>query len=313
MSDFSKRRILIIDDDPVIRRIIAKSLTDNGYKTTTASNGAEGLALARAEPPDLILIDVMMPEMDGYQVCDQLRQDPRTIQIPIIMLTALDQTESVVKGLRAGADDYMTKPFEIEELVTRVLVHLRRTDRDVSVNPLTGLPGNPSIEQIITERITKRVPMAVMYIDLTNFKPYNDEYGWLKGDQVIKMLAQYVLSAMHEHGNKTDFLGHVGGDDFILVSTPDRAEKIAKEVIARFDSAITGYYAAEDRARGYIHVLDRRGKPFRAPIVTVAIAIVTNKHRPFAHLGQIATAAAEVKKYVKSLPGSRFAFDRRQK
>lgn len=313
MSDLAKRRILVIDDDPVIRRVVCKSLADAGYEARSAATGSEGLMLAHANPPDLVLVDVMMPEMDGYQVCAQLRRDPLTVHLPVIMLTALDQTESVIKGLRAGADDYLTKPFDITELITRIEAHLRRSERDINVNPLTGLAGNPVIEQVISERLASRVPLAVMYIDLTNFKPYNDEYGWLKGDQVIGMLAHHILGALRDAGNKTDFVGHVGGDDFIVVTTPDRAEKLAKEVIARFDAAIPHYYTEHDRERGYIHVLDRRGKPYRAPLVTVAVAIVTNKTRPFTHLGQIAAAAAEVKKYVKSLPGSRYAFDRRQK
>ena len=313
MSELAKHHVLVIEDDAVIRRIVTKSLTDAGYRVTTASTGTEGLARARNEMPNLILVDIMMPEMDGYQVCDQLRQDPQTMNVPIIMLTALDETESVVKGLRTGADDYMTKPFEIIELLSRIEAHLRRTERDVNVNPLTALPGNPQIERAIIERITKHSPMAVMYIDLTNFKPYNDEYGWLKGDLVIKMLAQHIIAVVKESGGKSDFVGHVGGDDFIVVSVPDRAGKIATEIIARFDASIPRFYHEEDRARGYIQALDRQGKPFHAPTITVSIAIVTNRYRHLEHLGQVAAVAAEVKKYVKSLSGSRYAFDRRRK
>lgn len=235
------------------------------------------------------------------------------MNLPIIMLTALDETESVVKGLRTGADDYMIKPFEIEELLARVEIHLRRSERDINVNPLTNLPGNPQIERVIIDRIAQRVPMAVMYIDLTNFKPYNDEYGWLKGDLVIKMLAQHIITVLREWGSKSDFVGHIGGDDFIVVSVPERAEKIGAEITSRFDASIRRFYREEDRARGYIQTLDRQGKPFRAPLVTVSIAIVTNKYRPFEHLGQVAAMAADVKKYVKSLPGSHYAFDRRRK
>lgn len=313
MSELINRHVLVIDDDPVIRRVLTKSLADAGYRISSAANGVEGLELACKEIPNLILVDVMMPEMDGYQLCHHLRQNPQTMNLPIIMLTALDETESVVRGLRTGADDYMVKPFEIAELLARVEIHLRRSERDINVNPLTTLPGNPQIERVIIDRITQRAPMAVMYIDLSHFKPYNDEYGWLKGDLVIKMLAQDITRAVQERGNASDFVGHIGGDDFIAVSTPDCAEKIAAEIIARFDSSIPRFYHDQDRARGYIQTLDRQGKPFRAPIVAVSIAIVTNKHRVFEHLGQVAAMAADVKKYVKSLPGSHYAFDRRRK
>jgi diguanylate cyclase (GGDEF)-like protein len=178
---------------------------------------------------------------------------------------------------------------------------------------LTGLPGNPQIEQAINQRIAEHQPLAILYIDLTNFKVYNDEFGWLQGDRVIKMLADHIVTSVSECGNPNDFIGHVGGDDFIVVSTPKRAESIAQQVIARFDRSLAQFYPPEIYARGYVEAVDRRGKAFRAPIVSVAVAIVTNQRRKFEHIGQISASAAEVKKYVKSIPGSQYAFDRRLK
>ena len=312
MTDL-KRTILVVDDDPLVRRIITKSLIAEGYEAMAASSGAEGLELARAHPPDLILLDLMMPGLDGYAVCDQLRQSYQTANVPVIMLTALDQTEAKVRGLKTGADDYITKPFDLEELQTRIGAHLRRSERDLGVNPLTLLPGNTQIEQHLQKRLVNNEPLAVLYIDLTNFKSYNDEYGWLKGDGVIKLLAQQIATAVHLAGGHDDFIGHVGGDDFIVISTPNKAELLAQQVITGFDAAIPQYYAEDARARGYIQVLDRRDKPFRAPLVCVAIAIVTNEQTQLEHSGQIAARAAELKQYVKSLAGSHYAFDRRRK
>ncbi len=312
VADEPKRRIILIDDDPLIRQLVVRALADE-YEMVEAASGLEGIAEALIHPPDLILLDVMMPGMDGYDVCNHLRQNSATAMVPIIMLTALDQIDSKVLGLRTGADDYITKPFDLRELRTRVEIHLRRSLRDLSASPLTGLPGNPLIEQVIATRINNHEPLAVLYIDLTNFKAYNDEYGWLKGDQVIKRLASIVVDVVTTSGAKTDFIGHVGGDDFIVVSVPDRATAIAEAVIQRFDAAIPEYYSAETRARGYSIVTDRRGKPFRAPIASVAIAIITNEQRVLEHPLQVATLAAEVKKRVKSQRGSHFAFDRRHK
>jgi len=309
----SKRKILLVDDDPLILRIVTQSLTASGYQVEAAASGVMAIALVQQNPPDLILLDVMMPEMDGYEVCQRLRQVRQGVSVPIIMLTAMDETESVIKGLRSGADDYVTKPFEIDELVMRVEAHLRRTERDVAANPLTTLPGNPTIEQALEQRIEQGKPLAVMYIDLTNFKTYNDEYGWLKGDQVIKMLAQRIIHAARLYGKPNDFVGHIGGDDFIAISIPDCAESIARFIIDEFDSAIPSYYSEDARERGYIQAVDRRGKTFRAPIMTVSIGIVTNSEQPFRNVAQVAARAAEVKKYVKSLAGSHFAFDRRHK
>ncbi len=312
-TGLGKRRILLIDDDPLIRQLVARTLTDEQFEVIEATSGLEGIASATANPPDLILLDVMMPGMDGYEVCNRLRQQSATINVPIIFLTALDQMDSKVLGLRTGADDYITKPFDMRELKTRVEVHLRRSARDLSASPLTGLPGNPLIEQIIAARLQAHEQFAVLYIDLTNFKAYNDEYGWLKGDRVIKMLADLIVAIVGSIGTQADFVGHVGGDDFILVTVPDRAGAIAQQIIDRFDAAVPEFYSPEVRERGYSIVRDRRGRIFHAPIASVSIAIVTNVHRELLNPLQVADIAAEVKELVKSHPGSHYAFDRRIK
>jgi PleD family two-component response regulator len=313
MPNPENRSILLIDDDPLIRRIVTRTLTAKGYHVAEASSGAEGLALALKNPPDLILLDVMMPGLDGFEVCAVLRQNSLTANTPVLMLTALDQTDSKVRGLQAGADDYITKPFNLDELQMRIEAHLRRSERDLGANPLTILPGNIAIEHTLRQRLATAQPLAVLYIDLTNFKEYNDEYGWLKGDEIIKMLARQIIDATRKQGNSDDFIGHIGGDDFVVMSAPPRAEPIAQMIIPRFDVEILLFYPEEARARGYIETVDRRGNPFHAPIVSVAIAIVTNEPAQFHHPGQVAARSAELKKYVKSLPGSQYAFDRRRK
>ncbi len=309
----NRRRILVIDDDPLMRHIIMTALAKDNYQVAEAESGSEGLAQAKAARPDLILLDVMMPDLDGYEVCHRLRSNAMTVNVPIIMLTALGEIGEKVRGMQMGADDYITKPFDPRELRSRVEAHLRRSLRDLSASPLTNLPGNPIIEQVIRVRLVTREPLAVLYIDLTNFKSYNDVYGWLQGDQLIRMLAAHVLEVVLALGGKDDFIGHVGGDDFVVVSTPDRAERVAQEIIVRFDASIPQCYNEKDRARGYVLVEDRRGNEYQAPLVTVAIAIISNERRLLEHASQVADVAAELKRFIKSQPGSRYAFDRRRK
>ncbi len=309
----TKHRILVVDDDSLLRHIVRSTLAQDNYIIDEASSGNEGISRAKTTRPDLILLDVMMPDLDGYEVCHMLRSYPTTMSIPIIMLTALGEIGEKVRGMQMGADDYITKPFDPRELRSRIEAHIRRSERDLSASPLTNLPGNPIIEHVIRSRLAARDPLAVMYIDLSNFKSFNDVYGWLKGDQIIRLLAQQLLDVVMSLGGKDDFVGHVGGDDFIVVSKPRNAECIAQEVIRRFDAAIPEYYAESDRARGYVEVFDRQGKAIHAPIVGVSIGIVTNDWRPLEHPSQVADIAAELKRYVKSLPGSQYAFDRRRK
>jgi len=311
MSDL-KQRILVVDDDRLIRHVICHAL-ESDYEVIQAVSGDDGLAQAQQHPPDLILLDVMMPGIDGYEVCQRLRAYSATLNTPVIMLTALDQVDAKVRGLGVGADDYLTKPFNLDELKSRVQAHLRRSQRDLSASPLTYLPGNPVIEQMMMARIANHAPLAVLYVDLNHFKSYNDEYGWLKGDIVIKLLAKVIQNAVIVKGGADDFIGHVGGDDFVVLSTPKYAGAIAQEIITLFDSVIPNYYDAEVRARGYLEAKDRAGRLLRFPMTSVAIAIVTNEKRKVEHPAQIATLAAQVKRIVKSHAGSHYAFDRRSK
>ncbi len=305
-------RILFIDDDPQIRRIVHLILGEDGHELFEASSGAEGVMLAIRQRPDLILLDVMMPEMDGYEVCRRLRENPRTANIPVIMVTALGNMGEKIRGLETGADDYITKPFDAGELRSRVQAHLRRSVRDLNASPLTSLPGSPAIEQVIRDRLENHEPMAVLYFDLSDFKAYNDEYGWLKGDKVIKMLAEEIEQTVAAEGDGKSFIGHVGGDDFIAVTLPERAEPIAQEIIKRFDVEILEHYSEAAREKGYIEGKDRKGESVRFPIMSLGIAIVSSAYRELYHPSQIAAVAAEVKKYVKTLPGSHYAFDRRR-
>jgi PleD family two-component response regulator len=306
------RVILVIDDDRLVRHVICHTL-ENDFNVMEAASGMEGIAIAQTTKPDLILLDVMMPGIDGFESCQRLRAQTVTANVPVIMLTALDQVDAKIRGLQAGADDYLTKPFNLDELKVRVQAHLRRSSRDLSASPLTFLPGNPAIERELTERIARREPFSVLYIDLNNFKSYNDEYGWLNGDTVIKLLAKAIQTSVASNGTADDFIGHIGGDDFIVVSVPSRSAAISQEIITLFDGAIPSYYDPAARQRGYIETVDRRGKRVRMPFTSVAIAIVTNERHKLNHPAQIAAFAAEVKKIVKAHTGSHYAFDRRSK
>jgi diguanylate cyclase (GGDEF)-like protein len=311
MNTTKPHKILFIDDDPLIRQVVRMVFAHDNYVIIEAESGAEGIEKAQADPPDLILLDVMMPAMDGYQVLKRLRENLKTANVPIVMLTALGNMGEKIRGLETGADDYIIKPFDPRELRSRVEAHLRRSVRDLATNPLTHLPGNPAIEQIMRTRIPSGEPLAVLYFDLSDFKAYNDEYGWIKGDSVIQMLAKEITEVVSATGDRNDFVGHIGGDDFVVITAPQRAENIAQKVIERFDAEIPQCYDEQVRERGYIEVLNRKGERSLVPMMCLGIAIVSTDRREFHHPTQVAEVAAEVKKYVKSLRGSHYAFDRR--
>ena len=306
-------KVLVVDDDPNIRELIVETLGEERFRPIVARDGKEALDLCSRERPDIIILDLMMPELDGFELCSRLRGEVLTSHIPIIMLTAKGLLEDKIKGMETGADDYVTKPFDPLELEARINMHLRRSIRDGEASPLTGLPGNRSIEENIEDRIRRGAKFAVCYLDLDDFKAYNDRYGFIAGSEVIKMTAQTILEAIQKYGTEDDFVGHIGGDDFIVITEMERAPLICQEVIKLFDSRIPSHYEPEDRERGYIVSTDRQGNINHFPIMSISIAVVHNTYREIDHPGKVAQIAAEIKKYVKNMPGSNFMFDRRRR
>ncbi|MEW6280599.1 MAG: response regulator [Candidatus Eremiobacterota bacterium] len=306
-------KILVVDDDPNLLRMVQTllSYTSRGYEVFTAGSGQEALEVARREVPDLILLDLMMPEMDGIEVCRRLRQHRLTYLIPVVMLTASGQGHRL-DALRTGVDDYLAKPFDPAELEARIEGLVLRFRQTRASNPLTGLPGNFSIEQEITRRILRDEKMAVCYVDVDNFKAYNDKYGFEKGDECLQCLARILVAAAEEVGQPDDFVGHIGGDDFIYITSPDHIDRLLKHVIERFDSRIPGYYDDEDRKRGYIEVTNRQGQTQRFPMMTLSIGVATNVRRRFTSALQVSEIAAETKSAAKSSKDkSNYVVDRR--
>jgi len=304
--------VLIADDDPDLRDILRSILEPEGFRVVEAGDGQKAMELVQSVHPDLLILDFVMPRLDGPQVCATLRKDLLLRHVPIIMLTGRGEVQDKIHGIDAGADDYLVKPFEPQELLARVRMILRRMAQELEANPLTRLPGNVSIQREIEERIAAQQSLAVCYADLNRFKAFNDHYGFERGDQAIKLTARVLLEAMRRSGNAGDFLGHIGGDDFVIITTPERAEAVCQTVIDAFDREAPALYDEADRARGFFLHTDRQGQPIEVRSLSIAIGIVTNVDRPLTHLGQIAAIGAELKAYAKSFEKSVFVKERRK-
>ena len=231
-------RILVVDDDPDILQFVRLNLELDGFEVDLAGGGREALELAAAAPPDLMLLDVMMPEIDGLTVLRRLRSDPGTSSIPVIILTARSLAEDRVKGLDLGADDYITKPFDLEELIARVRTVLRRSQQMRDLSPLTGLPGNFRITAKLEECIDRQLDIALIHADLDNFKAFNDHYGFMRGDSVIKFTAKVLIDAAEKLDDPIGFVGHIGGDDFVAIVHTDNLKPFCDEVAVRFDDGV---------------------------------------------------------------------------
>jgi diguanylate cyclase (GGDEF)-like protein len=303
-------RILVADDDKDIARFVELNLTLEGFDVELVHDGAEALRRATEDPPDLIVLDVMMPVIDGVEVVRRLRAQAATAAVPVVMLTAKSLSADKVVGLTAGADDYIVKPFDTLELVARVRTTLRRTADNRAVSPLTGLPGNHRIDIEIGARAATGDPYAVCHVDLDEFKGFNDAYGFLRGDDLLLVLSGCLQQVAVEAGEPPVFVGHVGGDDFVVVCTPDQAEPMCATLVKVFDAAVPGAYDPEDVERGYLEVTDRRGEMRKHPLVSVSIGVAIYSGGDRDHRAVVA-AASEMKGVAKTQAGSVVAVDRR--
>src|SRR6266566_9510482 len=301
-------RVLVVEDDEATRGALRALLDDAGYVCDEASDGERAVAAMRDAPFDLVVLDLGLPGMSGADVHRQLRRDPRTRFLPIVFLTAHSDRQVKLAELEAGAEDFITKPYDAEELLARVGAAVRRWSGLRAINPLSGLPGNQTITEEIDSRLARGEHFALLYVDIDRFKEFNDHYGFTRGDRVITMLAEVLTCVAGEQL----FVGHIGGDDFVLLTRADEAEALAEGITRTFDERIRALYDPADRQRGWIEAHDRRGRLQHIQVATVSIGIVNVPPGRFKGATAAARAAAEVKEVAKRRPGSAWVVDRRK-
>jgi len=302
--------VLIVDDDPATCRMLMERLAEDGIASESAHDGVTALRRAIALRPQLIILDLALPELSGDQVFERLQADHRTRYTPVVFLTGSSRRDDKVRHLRAGADDYVTKPFDLEELAARVQTALRRSRTLGGLNPLSGLPGNTAIYEEITARLRSGERFACLYVDIDNFKSFNDRYGFTRGDTLITELAEAIFGSVAASGEDA-FLGHIGGDDFVILCSVDQSEALADEIVARFGVRSRQLHDAGDIAAGGYEAPDRRGLRSRWPFASVSVGIARSDARAFPTAAALAQAAAEMKTVAKRQSGQRVALDRR--
>jgi diguanylate cyclase (GGDEF)-like protein len=307
-------RILIVDDEPHIRRILRYLLEQQGYAVDEASNGRQAIDMIHGGgcTPDLVLLDLMMPHMDGFEVCERLRQHPSTAQLPVIMVTAKGEVTDRIRGLQGGANDYLTKPYDNKELLARVhnLLRWSRSQRDA--NPLTGLPGNQAIEAALQECIADQRAFAFMYVDIDHFKAFNDCYGYQRGDELIRFTADLLRRCTEELGKADDFVGHIGGDDFCVITTVEHGEQMGECIALRFEQESVQFVDEEHLRAGHIPIKSRQSDSEYSELPSITVALVLDEGGEFEHWARVSDAAAELKSYGKSLAGNSVVRERRR-
>lgn len=293
-------KILIIDDDEQIASYVRLSFALAGYQVEWCKDGRQGVAKVREILPDAVILDLKLPGINGFRICEQLRLEPHTRAIPIIVVSgSWKDAQDRIRSIEVGADDFLTKPFDAQELMARIKRMLTRKKIDMGHNPLTGLPGNLAIEEEARRRLVNKANLAFAYIDLDNFKAYNDVYGVKQGDKVIRLLADLLVQSVKRFGNQDDFIGHVGGDDFVCMSTPDKAQAVFEWIAKRFDERITAYYSDADLKAGCITAKDRQGHVKTFHFVSASIVFLTDKNIETNQYPLLIQALTEMKGYVK--------------
>ena len=302
--------VYIIDDDESSIVIFKELFRDDpDYKFISVKT--EDIDIALKNIPSLIVINEDAIDRDVIQLCRKIRKDEDNTITPVIVVSSNGSRNHRMRILNESVEYFIKKPVDEGYLYYTVknLNRLLTTNRRVS--PLTGLPGNVQIHSELKKRLTKKEEFSVLYLDLDNFKAYNDVYGFLKGDKIIQYTANTILEEIHTEGG-TGFVGHVGGDDFIAIVPYIEVEELCQRIIARFDKQIKGFFTEEDARKGYIEIANRRGIIEKFPLTSISIAVVVADKNRFENILEIGDIAAQVKHAVKSVMGSSYTIDRRK-
>jgi PleD family two-component response regulator len=290
-----KARLLVVEDDIDIGNMLKIYFSGMDFEVDVAVRGSDALEKTKHQLPHLIVLDIMLPDIDGYEVCRNLRTSMRTSHIPVIFLTQKDERSDKLQGLELGADDYITKPFDIEELKLRVQGAIRRSERESLTDPRSGLPAGRLIEDQL-RRIIRQKGWALLDARVNNFEPFKDVYGFVAGDDVLRFTAMLIGEVVDEFGTTSDFIGHAGGDNFIIITNEAKAEVIKAKLKERFDSEVQTHYNFMDRQQGFMQAPALDGTTTKVPFMTMSVGVVSPSMQSFADIREITELAADARR-----------------
>ncbi|ODA43845.1 GGDEF domain protein [Thermodesulfovibrio sp. N1] len=304
------KKIIAISKNEKIKQLISNTLEYNNYEISYYSDFKKALEIICQEIPNLILIDTINAQVSEIFLINNLKYDPIFISMIIIFIVADDFTCDNWKNNLI--DDYIRIGSLVKELKMRVELSFERVERMIATNPLTRHTGNLVIQKEIQSRLDRGEIFALAYADLDNFKPFNDKYGFSRGDEIIKMLGRIIMNIVRTEQPHGNFIGHIGGDDFVYIMKPELIESTTIRIIEIFNNLVRNFYDIEDLKKGYIESVNRQGEKQIFPIMTLSVGITSNKYRKFNHFSEMAEAASEMKSVAKKNQYSKYAIDRRK-
>ncbi len=297
----SNGRILVVEDDPDISKMLKIYFSSQGYDVLAELRGRPAIDTCAQKMPNVVILDINLPDIDGYTVCRELRGSLRTKHIPIIFLTQKDERSDKIKGLELGADDYITKPFDIEELKLRVQGAIRRATYENLTNPTTSLPSGKLIEEHL-KSIKSREDWTLLYIGIKDMDAFKEIQGIVALDDVLRFLATIITEAVEKHGTLNDFIGHAGSNDFLLVTRPDLAPVLCREITRRFAEEVQVFYPFTARQEGKVVYTDGHGSVKEAPFMSLSVAALSGSEGPFADIREITEVAADIRRRKPGCP-----------
>ena len=294
----SEGRILVVEDDFDISNMLQLYFKSQGYEVFVAPRGGVALDLTRQKLPNVIVLDIMLPDIDGYEVCRRLRTNLRTSHIHIIFLTQKDERSDKIHGLELGADDYITKPFDVEELRLRVRNTIKSAEIASLTSPSTGLASGRLIEQQIRE-LMRHEDWGILYIGIKGLDEFNEAYGFVAGEEVLRFTGMLLGDVIDELGTPDDFIGHIGGDDFLIITHKELINSLQTEVVSRFNANVGTHYDFMTRMQGYLVLKDEEGEDVQSPLMSLQMGGLTVDDGPFTDIREITEAAAEARRRKK--------------
>ncbi|MCB9421425.1 MAG: response regulator [Ardenticatenaceae bacterium] len=251
-DEIKEKKIFIVEDDVDLSEMLTAYFRVQGYTVDSAIRGEEAVAAIKDNPPDIAVLDIRLPDIDGYEVCRRLRQMRQTKNTPVIFLTEKRDREDKLAGLELGAVDYITKPFDIQELRLRIRNALRRARLNTLLNPVTGLPDGELVQERL-EGLARQSDWGVVLAGIRGLEKFRDKYGFVAADDVSRAVTLMVTNAVKEGGDENTFVGHTNAGDFIILTTSEQNKQIAERCLVRLQPAIQYFYPALERPR--LHTL----------------------------------------------------------
>lgn len=295
-------RILVVEDDIDISKMLRIYFDSQGYEVLVATRGNDALETCRRKLPNVVVLDIQLPDIDGYEICRQLRSNTRTSYVPIIFLTQKDERSDRIAGLELGADDYITKPFDIEELKLRVEGAIRRSMREALTHPVTNLPAGKLIEEQLKRVKDSTEAWKLLYFGIRNINAFKEAVGPIHVNEVLIFLADLMREALEANGTMNDFIGQASDTDFIIITTPETAPVICRTISQRFDEGSKVFYPFRMREAGKVTYKDIDDVTKESEFMRLVVGIVSSDQGPFADIVQITEDAADDRRRNRSCP-----------